>query len=518
MKIERTKNAARNIVFDGLMRIWEIIIPFLMRTVMLYFLGVQYVGLNSLFKSILQVLNLAELGVGSAMVYSMFKPIAEDDEEQICALMKLYRTYYRWIGIVIAVVGLLLTPFIPSLIDKGPPEDLNVYVLYLLHLASTVLSYWLFAYRNCIFTAHQRTDVASKVRMATHSVQYLIQLLVLIFLKNYYIYLMVTFVTLAATNIITAYFAKKEYPRYDPRGELDKETVKQINQRVKDLFTTKIGSVIVNSVDTIVISAFLGLAALAIYQNYFFIITSITTVVSVIFNACLAGIGNSVIVETKEKNFGDLKKFTFIIVWIAGFCASCLLSLYQPFMRIWVGEELLLGISVVVCLCVYYFVNELNLLFETFKDAAGLWHFDRFRPLVTALVNLTLNLATVKSLGLYGVLLSTVISMLFIGMPWILHNLFTQLFSKELLKGYIVRLLCYSLIAAGACAVTFGICSLIHGSDWVVLLIRGVLCCIIPNVIFFFCYRTLPEFTQSVQLIEKMTKGRVKLGRLLAKN
>ena len=152
-------------------------------------MGVQYLGLNSLFTSILQVLNLAELGVGSAMVYSMYKPIAEDDGERICALMKLYRTYYRIIGLVVGIIGIIILPFIPKLIKSDLPEDVNVYILYLLHLSATVFSYWLFAYKNSLLQAHQRNDVISKVTFIFETIKYAIQLLILIFLKNYYIYI-----------------------------------------------------------------------------------------------------------------------------------------------------------------------------------------------------------------------------------------------------------------------------------------------------------------------------------------
>ncbi len=178
--------------------------------------------------------------------------------------------------------------------------------------------------------------------------------------------------------------------------------------------------VIVNSADTIVISAFLGLTMLAIYQNYFFIMNSIISIVTIIFAACTAGIGNSIIVETKKKNFADLRKFTLIITWIAGFCAICLLCLYQPFMEIWVGSELKLNfLAVVFFMHILFFVYEVNQLFTTYKDAAGMWHEDRFRPLVTALANLIMNLLMVQFWGIYGVIISTVISTLFIGMPWL---------------------------------------------------------------------------------------------------
>lgn len=140
MRIERTKNAVRNMIFGSILKAYQILLPFIMRTAMIYFMGVQYLGLNSLFTSILQVLNLAELGVGSAMVFSMYKPIAEDDSTTICALMKLYKIYYRIIGLIIAVVGVICLPFIPYLIKSDIPKGMNIYVLYLLNLSATVLS------------------------------------------------------------------------------------------------------------------------------------------------------------------------------------------------------------------------------------------------------------------------------------------------------------------------------------------------------------------------------------------
>ena len=305
MKIERTKNASRNIIFGSILKIYQIVVPFLMRTVMIYFMGVQYLGLNSLFTSILQVLNLTELGVGSAMVYSMYKPIADDDTRTICALIRLYRLYYRIIGSVIAVIGGILTPFIPYLVKSDLPTELNIYVLYLFNLGATVLSYWLFAYKSALFHAHQRLDVTSKITLVTNTIQYAIQLIIVIFLKDYYLYVLAFLLTQALTNIVTAVAATKKYPEYEPRGKLTSQAVKEINQRIRDLFTSKIGAVIVNSADTVVISAFLGLTVLAVYQNYYYILTSIIGLVATIFSACTAGIGNSVIVETKEKNFNE---------------------------------------------------------------------------------------------------------------------------------------------------------------------------------------------------------------------
>lgn len=486
-----------------------------MRTAMIYLMGVQYLGLNSLFTSVLQVLNLAELGVGSAMVYSMYKPIAEDDNTTICALMKLYRTYYRVIGLVIAVVGCALTPFVPHLIKSDVPAGINIYILYLLNLAATVLSYWLFAYKNSILQAHQRTDVVSKVTLITSTIQYGLQLFVIWAFRNYYLYVIVMLATQALTNIVTAVCADRLYPQFKPKGKVDKPQVQRINQRIRDLFTSKIGGIIYDSADTIVISAFLGLTVLAVYHNYFYILNSITGLIAVVFTACTAGIGNSIVVESKEKNYQDLNKFTFIITWIAGFCSVCLLCIYQPFMELWVGNNLMLSLSAVVCFVIYFFVRQFNALFNLYKDASGMWHEDRLRPLAAALTNLILNLILVQFIGIYGILLSTVLAILCVGMPWLLHNLFTIIFERKHMWHFIGKLAKYTFVVFISCVVTYFICSRFNMSPVPTILVRGVICLIVPNLIYYLAFRRAKEFQQSLQLVDKMTKG--KMSKVLVK-
>lgn len=484
------------------------IIPFFMRTAMIYLLGVEYLGLNSLFTSILQVLNLAELGVGSAMVYSMYKPIAEDDDVTICALMKLYRIYYRTIGLIIAIIGVAITPLIPKLISGAVPGDVNIYILYWLNLGATVLSYWLFAYKNSILSAHQRTDIANKVLLITNTVKYALQFIVLLVFKNYYYYVIIILFSQVLTNVLTALVADKLYPKYKPIGSLEKDKVRQINNRIKDLFTAKIGSIVYDSADTIVISAFLGLTALAVYQNYFYIVSSVTAFMSIVFSACTAGIGNSIVVESKEKNLEDFNKFTMIIAWMSGCCSVIMLCIYQQFMELWVGKELMLPISAVVCFVIYFFVRQLNALFNLYKDASGMWHEDRFRPLVAALTNLVLNLILVQFIGLYGILISTVAAIICVGIPWLLSNLFEVIFDKTHITDYIRKLLYYVVTVAFSCAITYLICSFINFGLIATILLRTFISLIIPNVIYYFAYRKTNEFKQLILIVDRITKGK----------
>ncbi|MGN1420909.1 MAG: oligosaccharide flippase family protein [Eubacterium sp.] len=510
MKFERGKNSARNLLFGVIAKIYNMLVPFLIRTAIIYILGMEYVGLNSLFTSILSVLNLAELGVGSALVFSMYKPLAEDDTEKICALMRLYKIYYRVIGIVILVIGMALTPALPYLVKGDVPEGMNLYILYYLNLGTTVLTYWLFAYKNCLLNVYQRNDIVNKITMVVDTVKYTLQFLVLFFTKNYYAFLIVALIMGAVSNIVTAIIVDKKYPQYKARGKLPKEETKIINRRVRDLFTSKIGSVVVDSADTIVISSFLGLTALAIYQNYFYIMNTVLGFITLITSSSLAGIGNSIITETEEKNFKDLKKLTFMFCWIGVFAVCCFACLYQPFMTLWAGKDNLLPYSMVITFCIYFFVKQLNTLLNVYKDASGIWHEDRFRPLVTAVANLAMNLIMVQFWGLYGILLSTVLSMLLVGMPWLFKNLFTTIFHFSP-KSYILKIFQYVFLAVVLCAACIGITYFIDFDSLILtIILRLIVCIIVPNAVMFVIYRKSSDFKGLLDTANSITNGKLK--------
>ncbi|MCR4762765.1 MAG: polysaccharide biosynthesis protein [Lachnospiraceae bacterium] len=506
MNINRTKNAARNVVVDGMLKVTVIILPFVMRTIMLHYLGIEYLGLGGLFRSTLSVLNLAELGVGSAMVYSMYRPIAEDDTDTICALMSLYRRYYRLIGLFIAVVGLALTPFIRSLIKGDVPDAVNVYVLYLMNLAATVLTYWLFAYKNSLLNAHQRVDVESMISLIISVVEFILKFTVLVLFRNYYIYLLVQLVMQITKNISTAIRVNSMYPQYVPRGTLPKEKVRDINQRIRDLFTARFSAVVSGSSDTLVITAFMGLSVLAVYQNYNYIETSVRSVIQVFLGACIAGVGNSLITETNEKNFHDLRRITMLFSWILCVCSALLLCLYQPFMKLWMGEENMLETPFVVGFVIVFYSTGINKLVNMFKDAAGMWHKDRFRPLTAALVNLAINLTTVRYLGLYGVMIATVLSILIVEVPWLVYNLFHEVFPRPFMKYYIRLLFGEAGVALAACLISWIVCRLIGLDGWTAFIVNGIAAFVISNGCCYITYGRNPMLRQSVRKIITVLK------------
>ncbi len=509
MKYNRTKNATRNIRFGLILKIYQTAMPFLIRTLFIYIMGVQYLGLNSLFTSILSVLSLAELGVGNAMVYSMYKPLAEDDNEVVCALMRLYKIYYRIIGSIVLVIGLIFVPLLPYLIKDDLPADVDLYVLYLMNLAVTVLSYWLFAYKNCIINANQRVDIISKISLVITSITYAGQIAVLLLFHNYYLYIVVCMVTSIASNIITAVIAERMFPQFKAQGKLSKEAVKDVNKRIRDLFTSKLGTVIIYSVDTIVISAFLGLTILAKYQNYYFIFTAVAGFVDIIFGSLTNIVGNSIVSESKAKNYDDFKIFMFIISWIAGFCSVCLICLYQPFMELWVGKELMLEFGIVICFGLYFFIFVINKLLNMYKDASGMWHSDRFRPLVIAFLNLGLNIISVQYIGLYGIILSTIFPMVFVGYTWLVRNLCHEIFMPDKINEILKKIFSYSLVSSFSVIVTYYLCSFVKLPISMTLIVRALICIIVPNILFFFIYSRSDDFQNTLDFVNKrFLKGR----------
>ena len=501
--MSRTKNAIINTVFGLFLKIYQTLTPFVMRTVMIRTLGIEYLGLNSLFTSVLQTLSIAELGISGAITFSMYGPIAQKDTRQVCRLLRLYRILYVLIGLTILLLGAALTPFLPKLISGEVPADINIYILYMMYLVSTALSYAVFSYRSSLLEAHQRNSVISKVNIVATTIQFGLQVTFLLVVRSYYLFILTQFAVQLCNQAAVYWCSRKLYPEIRPEGKLEKRIIGDIFRKVKDMITAKIGGIVLNSSDTIVISMFLGLNVLAVYQNYFFIITAITGFISTMLLGSMAGIGNSIVTETKEKNYRDFKCFTFILSWIVCVCTNCFLVLFQPFMKLWMGEDKMLDMSMVVMFCVYFMLFEYNQLFNLYKDAAGLWHEDRFRPLITSMANLTLNLILVRYIGLYGILASTVISMLLIGMPWLLRNLFSTLFHRGL-PDYLRQLAGYAALTVIACLISWICTGWLKLEGIAALIVYGVIAVCVPCGLYILVFRKSAYFEDTMNILKRL--------------
>lgn len=482
MRVSRTKNTIRNVIFETFNKIVGLILPFISRTVIIYVLGAKYLGLNSLFTSILSFLSLTELGAGAAMVYSMYKPIANNDIYTINALLNLYKKFYRIIGIIILCIGLMLLPFLKYIVKDNLPDNVNLYILYLIYLFNSVLSYWLFAYKNAIVLAFQRNDINSKISLIISPMSYLIMLVCLFITKNYYLYVIWLPIFTVVSNIIRVVMVNRNFPLYKPEGKIDPELKKSIIKKIKALIGTKLNTVVLNAADNIVMSAYLGLTVIAIYGNYYLIMSSIISFIGVIYSSMTAGLGNSLATESLDKNYNDFKKFSFMNSWLVGWCAICLVCLYQSFMKIWVGENLMFSFDIVLLFGLYFYIYQIRKIPVVFKDAAGIWWEDRFRPYVCMIINLVLNIFLVQLIGISGIILSTVFS-LCVSIPWENYTIFKYIFHCSS-KEYYIKMIYYSISMIVGGVITYSICSLL-GDGIVFLLVKAVVCLIIPNVIFY---------------------------------
>ena len=504
--MKRTKNAIRNIIWGLVNKVIVLVFPFIIRTILIKKLGSEYLGLSSLFTSILEVLNLTELGFSSAIVFSMYKPIAENDTKTICALMNLYKKIYRIIGTIILVIGLAITPFLTNLISGTYPDDINIYVLYLIYLFNTSITYFMFAYKSALLTAHQRTDITSNVHTIMYIIKYLLQIIVLVTLKNYYVYVLTITVTSIANNIVVAYITNKKYPQYVCKGDITEEEKTNIKKRVGGLMIQKVCATTRNSLDSIFISAYLGLTVVAMYSNYYSIISAILGISTMLTSAIVAGVGNSIVVDSVEKNYKDMNKFNFMYMWIAGWCTICLACLYQPFMKIWMGEEYMFSYGVVVLFCMYFYALKMGDIRSVYSEAKGLWWESKYRAIAEVIANIALNWILVKFFGVYGIIAGTLISLLIINFGYGSQILFKYYFKEQKVSEYFLTHGKYALVTLIVCIVTYFVCSFISLEGILGLILKGIICVIVPNILYLVIYRKDSEFNDSKEFVFKILK------------
>ena len=508
MKIERVKNTKRNIVWGMVNKIATLVCPFIMRTILIYTLGLEYLGLGSLFTSILQVLNMAELGISSVIVFSMYKPIVENNEAKICALLKFYKNAYRIIGSVILFIGMALTPFIKYMIKGGYPDDINIYVLYLLYLFNTVISYFLFAYRVCLLAAHQRNDVVSNISTVVCLIQYLLQIVLLLLYRNYYLYYFVVPICTVINNLETAFVTKKLYPQYVCRGTLCIEEKAFIRKNIGGLMLGKICVTSRNSLDNIFISSFLGLSAVAIYGNYYYILSAIIGFLQVVCNAISAGIGNSVASERIEKNYHDLLKIGFLYSWIAGWCTICLVNLYQPFMLMWVGKEKMLSMIEVVLFGAYFYALTMGDIRSQYSAAFGLWWEGRYYVAAETIGNFLLNWLFVRWFGIAGIIVATLLTILVCNFIWgsqiVFKYYFKGISSKEFFANHIKHIVI--TVFAGIITWIININLVYFNNMFANLIIKAISCIIIPNMAYWLFYRKTALFSEAKQLLVRLKR------------
>ena len=467
----------------------RLLFPFLNRTLFLWLLGPQYLGLNGLFGSILGVLMLAELGFGQAVVCSMYKPVADDDREILCAYLRFYRSVYRCVGAAIFALGLCLLPFIGRLVHGDVPADVDLRLLFLIHLVNTAASYFLFAYRGVVLGAHHRNDVITNIRTAVSVAQYVAVFLILLVMRHflnqppamvYYCYVVATVVFTVVQNVLLVTASRRLFPDIEPRGVLPASLRRHVLSDVKSIFMHKVGGVITHSTDNLVISAFLGLVAVAAYGNYYYVVTSVGSLVAIVYASMTGGFGNKIYTESKEENFKLLMRMNSLSMSVVIFCAAMMTALYQPFISVWVKDNpaLVRHTLTPILMVLYFYVMQSRQVLMSFKSAASLWSQDRWKPIVAGSVNLVTNILFVVLLPdaykLDGVIFSTIIGFAFIQIPWESHVMFTAFFSRAESRLWWRAQLRFALIAVALCAAAWWAAHLVPLAGIAGLVAKGV--------------------------------------------
>lgn len=502
---ERTKNAQRNILFGLLNKIFSILLPFLTRTFLIKTIGAEYLGLDSLFTSILQILNLSELGFSSAVVYSMYEPMAKEETEKICALLNFFRKIYVVIGLFILTVGICLIPFLDDFIKGSTPSDVNIVVVYLVFLVNTASSYLLYGYKNSILNASQRVDIISNCASVTKGLLAITQGVALLLTYNYYYFVVLLPICTILNNLIICYYSKRLYPDYVCSGSISEETRHSIKKRVMGLFATKFCTGMRNSVETLSVSSFIGLTATAIYSNYYMTVGALTNICSVFATSILAGVGNCIVTESREVNYKQMRVFDFIYLWVCGVACSMFAVLLQPFMLWWVGEELMYADTIALLFPLYFYSLRVGDIKGVYQDAAGLWWENRYRAIIEIVMVVCLNVILIHLIGVAGVVIATVSALILVNIGFGTHLLFKYYFKNGLLYEYYRDHVKYFLATLTSVVLSYLIykylCSQI--SLVVSLSISVVLSAILPNIVYSLSFRNHPCFTSSVKLVKR---------------
>lgn len=453
----RIENSIKNSILGVIVQGTNVLLGLLVRTVFIRCLSREYLGINGLFTNILTMLSLAEMGIGSAIVYNMYKPIADGDEIQIAKLMNFYRKAYVIIGCVVAVCGICITPFLGYII-KDQPNIPNITFIYLLFLANTVFSYF-FAYKRSIFSADQRERVLHFFRLLFYIARSIVQILILLVVQSFIAYLICQILYTLLENIVVSIYADREYPflKEHRNDALSKTETKSIIENVKALFIYKIGSTALDGTDNIIISAFDGVISVGLLSNYSLVTGSVQMLLSQITASLTGSVGNFVAQEAQDRQEKLLERITFLNFLIYGGSFVVLVSCLSPFVAVWAGASYVLDSTAVFIHCLNMYIYGMMNAIWTFRSTMGLFMHGKWRPLISAVINIVVSILLAQKLGLLGVLLGTTVTRVTTNVWYDPYIVYKHGLKKPVLRYYI-QWSGYFLIC---CALTFLLNSLI---------------------------------------------------------
>ena len=410
----RVKSATRNIAFGYVGQIATALMSFILRTVFIMHLNEDLLGINSTYGNILSLLNMAELGIGTALNFSLYGPVARGEKEKIKSYMQLYRKAYFIIACVVAAIGLLLTPFLQYFKLRSPENttvrELTIY--YLIFLFNTVSSYFV-AYKYSLINAEQKNYIQINIITITKVIVVFLQIIVVIVTKNFLLYLLTDAVVQLIQKVFVSKFLDKMYPFLKEKNveKLSKEESDEVWKKTKALVFHKVGDVARLQTDALIISTFVEVAMAGVVDNYNMVISTVSNFVNIIFNSVISSFGNLIATESREKQFSMFKVYRFFASWIYGFSCVGFMVLLTPLIRIWLGDHWILTSAAVYCILIDYYFKGDRIVLSNYKTAAGVFEPDKYLALIQGAVNLVISIVLVQTpLGITGIYIGTIVS------------------------------------------------------------------------------------------------------------
>lgn len=406
----RTVNSLRNAATSLGGQVLNNLLRFVCRTVFMYTLGRNYLGISTIYANVLTLLSIAELGFGTAITYSLYKPLADGDREKIKSLMQYFKVAYRVIGFVIFGVGMCLFPFLPRLLTRIPKE-INIYEYYILYLIQTVVSYLFFAYKAVLLNADQKKYITDIIQYLVQIAMNVVQILELIIFRSFFAYTVLAIIFAIVQNIVTASYADRKYPYLKEKAvPLPRADRKNIFLQVYATALYKVSAAIGTATDNLIISAYISTGMVGVYGNYYLIIQVFQNIIDGVVRAFSASVGNLFAVSSREKSEFTFRCLNLLNNFAVAFCAVGFLSIFQPFVTIWMGKDMLLTDTVLVIVVYNFAANYMQLVVNIYTEATGTFVYGKYRAVATAVLNLIISIILVRKMGLAGVFLGTIIS------------------------------------------------------------------------------------------------------------
>ncbi|WP_026506636.1 lipopolysaccharide biosynthesis protein [Butyrivibrio sp. MC2013] len=499
----RTVNSARNASISFIGAIFGMLLQFICRGVFVRMLSNEYLGLNGLFSDILNMLSLSELGIGTAMSYAMYKPIADRNTEEIKSLMHLYKKMYTTIGTVIIVVGCSITPFLQVFIKEMPDIPL-IRLYYVMYVLNSGVSYFL-VYKKTLITCNQEEYIPTIVSSIFSVLSRLFQVVVLLISRSFLLYLSVQILFSLGENVLNSYIADNKYPYIKEKDitPLAKVKYDEIKKNIKAMLMHKIGSVIVSGTDSIIISKLIGLVALGSFSNYNLIITTASSLINRVFTSFTASFGNLVASADRKRSLEVFDGMIFFSFWIYTFIATGFVCLIQPFIAVWLGKHYLLDVSTVYVFAAYFFLGGMRNPALIMRNATGTFYNDRYKALLEAFVNLVVSIPLTIKFGIMGVKLGTIVSMLSVAI-WIEGFVLYKYYFNANVFGYYFKLFKYYIVALVICALSVRLTSLITGAGFAVMILKGIICTVTVNGVIIAVFCRTKEFRMITEKIIKI--------------